>query len=164
MTRYEELTDRLAEPWGTDCIEWWAEVNGIGCGILERDGRRMGAYWAAYEYAYGPVPDGHIVKHANPLCVNPSHMSLVPTPRQMHRPPPGFCWNSRGQLRPQQYKPRAPRVLPHVPCHCCAHHLICHLGNTTRPRARRRSAPSSSSYARRWSHPGATIACSGGDR
>lgn len=60
-----------------ECIETTSALNGSGYGSARVDGVRMGAHVAAFIRAYGPVPSGHVVKHAcnNRKCIEPTHLS-----------------------------------------------------------------------------------------
>jgi len=66
-----------------DCIEWWANKNSDGYGVLDtaqarRFGQRM-AHRMIYEECFGYIPDGLQVDHicCNRSCVNPEHLQLV---------------------------------------------------------------------------------------
>lgn len=55
-----------------------AASNKAGHILLGGDGRRVYAHRRAYEVAYGPVPDGRVVRHRcdDPACINPTHLLL----------------------------------------------------------------------------------------
>lgn len=60
------------------CWEWTGTRVEFGYGQIIRDGRRLRAHRVAYEIAYGPIPDGLVVRHKcdNPPCVRPDHLEL----------------------------------------------------------------------------------------
>lgn len=66
---------------GAGCWEWSGEKNSKGYGrvALTRDGQRTRilAHKVAFEDAYGPVPDGMIIRHRcdNKACVRWSHLT-----------------------------------------------------------------------------------------
>lgn len=61
------------------CWEWTASTNKDGYGQFSYEGIMYLAHRISYEYFYGTIPDGLIVRHKvchNPLCVNPLHLEL----------------------------------------------------------------------------------------
>ena len=63
------------------CHVWteWTNSASIPYGKFSIGNRKFYAHRAAYELAYGPIPDGHEIDHLcqNSLCVNPDHLEAV---------------------------------------------------------------------------------------
>lgn len=66
----------LVQPDG--CIVWTRSVDRWGYGRITANGKQVGTHRVAYEIAYGPIPDGLLVRHScdNPPCCNPAHLLL----------------------------------------------------------------------------------------
>jgi hypothetical protein len=62
-----------------DCIIWPGSRYSTGYGRVWRDGRMQSAHRAAYQDAYGPIPEGLVLDHLCRvrLCVNPDHLEPV---------------------------------------------------------------------------------------
>ena len=70
------VLDRSGGPDG--CWPFTGAVNGNGYGRMQIAGVTKGVHVWAYEEAFGPVPDGLIVRHKcdNPICGNPAHLEV----------------------------------------------------------------------------------------
>lgn len=79
---YERLWAKVNTGWDTDCWEWkGATSSSAGHGQLGpcgAGGRHTQSHRAAWEFFYGPIPDGLFVCHRcdNPPCCNPNHLFL----------------------------------------------------------------------------------------
>lgn len=79
---YERLWSKVATGWESECWEWQgAKSSSQGHGQLGPSGasrRHHQAHRVAWEFFYGPVPDGMYVCHRcdNPPCCNPAHLFL----------------------------------------------------------------------------------------
>lgn len=64
---------------GEPCWWWKGTSSSGGYGMIYRDGRRIQAHVATYEYYVGKVPDGLELDHLcrSPSCVNPAHLEPV---------------------------------------------------------------------------------------
>lgn len=80
MTRYEELKQRLSEPFSEDeCVEWWGARDSKGYGIIKVDGKCMRVIRVVVELCTDmPAPHGYMVCHRcdHPPCMNPYHLFL----------------------------------------------------------------------------------------
>ena len=77
-----EFRERL-KAGSNGCVEWSGAVDTGGYGHLRWRGRIVRAHRVAYEFAFGPIPDGDghhgaVVRHScdNRLCCNPDHLKL----------------------------------------------------------------------------------------
>lgn len=64
---------------GRSCWTWTAALNDSGYGVFNLSGRMVRAHRIAYEFSYGPIPDGMQVDHVcrNRQCVNPAHLRIA---------------------------------------------------------------------------------------
>ncbi|QKW95381.1 hypothetical protein [Ralstonia phage RPZH6] len=72
---------------GNGCWNWTGALS-AGYGILARGWKKSPykAHRLAYELFVGPIPDGHVVRHAcdNPRCINPAR-GWKKSPYKAHR-------------------------------------------------------------------------------
>ena len=67
---------------GDGCWEWQPKSrSSFGYGVMRiggTPGRLVGAHRLAWQYTYGPIPEGLCVLHGcdNPPCCNPAHLHL----------------------------------------------------------------------------------------
>lgn len=93
-----------------DCWVWTAHLfhDGYGQFATKTKGvtRTWRAHRIAYEWAYGPIPDGMLVDHRchNRRCVNPDHLRLA-TRNQNNQNRQGAQSNSRSGIRGVQQLP-----------------------------------------------------------
>ncbi len=61
-----------------ECWPWRGKLNTYGYGELKADCKRRLAHRLLVEWANGPIPSGHVVRHKcdNPSCVNLWHLEL----------------------------------------------------------------------------------------
>jgi len=74
------LAERLAaysRPDG-DCLVWFGGTHRSGHGKIQVSGRSIGTHRIAFIEAYGPIPEGLVVRHKcdNPPCIRPEHLEL----------------------------------------------------------------------------------------
>jgi len=62
----------------SECIEWRGTRTQSGYGQKYINGKRYRTHRLAWEWAYGPIPEGILVLHHcdNPPCCNPNHLFL----------------------------------------------------------------------------------------
>lgn len=60
------------------CWLWRATADKNWYGEIMVHGRKRGAHCVSYELAYGPIPEGLLVRHTcdNPPCVRPDHLEV----------------------------------------------------------------------------------------
>lgn len=61
-----------------DCLKWVGLANKDGYGVIRAESKSFGAHRYAWERAYGPIPEGLVVRHKcdNPPCVRIEHLEL----------------------------------------------------------------------------------------
>lgn len=80
MTMAERFWSKVPNRPIVGCWEWAASIRPQGYGQF-RLSRRIAPQYAhriSYELAFGPIPDGMLVRHRcdNPLCVRPDHLEV----------------------------------------------------------------------------------------
>lgn len=62
-----------------DCLVWQGARNDCQYGQVWSEGRLLYVHRLAYEWAFGPIPDGLRIDHLcrNTLCVEPLHLEAV---------------------------------------------------------------------------------------
>ena len=58
------------------CWEWQASTRKDGYGQVWYQKTLLSAHRVSYEIAYGPLPEGFVLRHTcdNPRCCNPAHL------------------------------------------------------------------------------------------
>ena len=62
-----------------ECWEWQAGTDEAGYGRFRYNGEKRLAHRVAFEFFFGPIPEGMVVRHKvcdNPKCQNPRHLEL----------------------------------------------------------------------------------------
>lgn len=74
----ERFWSKVDRPAREACWLWTRATNGR-YGQVRWNERQRGAHRVAYELAYGPIPEGHVIDHLCnvPLCCNPRHLEAV---------------------------------------------------------------------------------------
>lgn len=76
----------------------WERTERNGYGQFKLDGRMVYVHRVAYEYHYGPIPEGLVVDHVfargcrSKLCVNPQHLEAVTHAENMARAAAATRW------------------------------------------------------------------------
>ena len=80
----EEFVERFRSRIGQSsteagCCEWQGQLHPKGYGVIKFRQRPLKAHRVAYELAFGPIPDGHVIHHEceNRSCVNPDHLTAM---------------------------------------------------------------------------------------
>jgi len=75
--RTPQLLERLAQPFGDECVLWWGCKNNKGYGHLKVDGKVKAVHRIVLEHKLGEVlgPDIHACHTCDtPSCINPKHL------------------------------------------------------------------------------------------
>ena len=74
----EKLSKYCVEDADSGCLVWTRSTRGGGYGKVWDGTTLVATHRAAYELAYGAIPDGLLVMHScdNPPCCNPEHLFL----------------------------------------------------------------------------------------
>lgn len=72
----KQYVEWRSTPSDSGCWLWTGSISLQGYGVASRDGRKVMAHRLAYQAFYGPIPEGHDIRHRcdNPPCVNPDHL------------------------------------------------------------------------------------------
>ena len=83
LSRFEAKVDKQED----GCHLWNAAVSGKGYGVIQVEGKPLGAHRVAYEMYVGPIPDGLQIDHLCRVrsCVNPSHLEPVTSQENTRR-------------------------------------------------------------------------------
>lgn len=76
----ERLRQNTVKAPGSGCWLWAGAIRSKeGYGKITVNKIQTQAHRAAYEMAYGPIPDGMVIDHLcrNKMCVNPEHLEAV---------------------------------------------------------------------------------------
>lgn len=83
MGTMTDLDSRSVRDEATGCLRWVGAHTPKGYGQIVLDGKNVAVHRAAYERAFGPIPDGLDIDHVHELgcryrdCVEPSHLEAV---------------------------------------------------------------------------------------
>jgi hypothetical protein len=85
-TLLERLLDKVIVNEITDCWEFQGGKNNIGYGMIRDNKKMRTTHRVSYEEHKGPIPHGLCVMHScdNPICCNPSHLSVGTMKDNMH--------------------------------------------------------------------------------
>lgn len=75
----ERFWEKVERRGPDECWSWTAARTKAGYGQITECGEKFYAHRLSYEWAHGPIPDGHEVRPVcrNRACVNPSHLEAV---------------------------------------------------------------------------------------
>ena len=78
MTLRERFERKVSPEPTSGCHLWTAAVAGKGYGVINHGGVMRYAHRLAWEFAYGPIPEGLCALHRCdvPACVNVAHLFL----------------------------------------------------------------------------------------
>lgn len=81
-----QFWDRVAAPDRRGCRAWLGARSSTGYGNIRWQQRQRGTHAVAWELAYGPIPEGHLLRHKcdNRICCEPTHLLTGTHDDNMH--------------------------------------------------------------------------------
>lgn len=104
-----------------DCWDWTGAHLAEGYGVIQVNGKPVGAHRYAWMTLVGPIPDGYELDHLcrRPSCVNPDHLEPV-TPAENQRRGYGLSGrNARKTACPRGHAYSGKDYAGRRICHAC---------------------------------------------